>query len=65
MVKDLKGIAYADRKGNGWGSPHDLKIPDLDIDGIFMVFISIEKRIIIISYEGPESKGKEDLYFLN
>ena len=28
-----------------------------------MVFISIEKKYIIISYEGPESKGKEDLYF--
>ena len=63
--KDLKkGIAYADRKGNGWGSPHDLKIPDLDIDGDFYGFhINREENTIIISYEGPESKGKEDLYF--
>ena len=63
--KDLKkGIAYADRKGNGWGSPHDLKIPDLDIDGNFYGFhINREENTIIISYEGPESKGKEDLYF--
>ena len=59
-----KGIAYADRKRNGWGSPHDLKIPDLDIDGNFYGFhINREENTIIISYEGPESKGKEDLYF--
>ena len=63
--KDLKkGIAYADRKGNGWSAPHDLKIPDLDIDGSFYGFhINRESNTIIISYEGPDSKGKEDLYF--
>jgi len=63
--KDLKkGIAYADRKGNGWSSPHDLKIPDLDIEGSFYGFhINRESNTIIISYDGPESKGKEDLYF--
>ncbi|MDG2152673.1 MAG: hypothetical protein P8K10_01930 [Crocinitomicaceae bacterium] len=63
--KDLKkGIAYAERKGNGWGAPHDLKIPDLDIEGSFYGFhINRESNTIIISYEGPNSKGKEDLYF--
>lgn len=63
--KDLKkGIAYADRKGNGWSAPHDLKIPDLDIEGSFYGFhINRESNTIIISFDGPDSKGKEDLYF--
>ena len=63
--KDLKkGIAYAERKGNGWGPPHDLKVPDLDIEGNFYGFhINRESNTIIISYEGKDSKGNEDLYY--
>jgi len=63
--KDLKkGIAYAERKGNHWGAPHDLKIPDLDIEGDFYGFhMNKEENTIIISFLGPDSEGEEDLYF--
>ncbi len=63
--KDLKkGIAYAERKGDGWGAPHDLKIPDLDIEGNFYGFhINKESNTILISYMGPNSEGNEDLYY--
>ena len=63
--RDLKkGIAFAERKGKHWGAPHDLKIPDLDIEGNFYGFhMNKEENTIIISYLGPDSEGAEDLYF--
>jgi len=63
--KDLKkGISYSKRKGNSWGSPHDLRIPDLDIEGNFYGFhMNQEENTIIISYLGPNSEGEEDLYY--
>lgn len=62
--KDLKkGIAYSEYKGSSWGAPESITIPGLDIEGDFYGFHMNEKEdVIIISYNGPNSLGEEDLY---
>ena len=62
--KDLKkGISYAKKKGDSWGSPKEISIPGLDIEGDFYGFhVNKTGDIIVISYAGPETLGEEDLY---
>lgn len=58
-----KGIAMVEIKGNSFGKPKQIDIPDLDIDGDFYGFtISQNEDVIVISYAGPNSLGMEDLY---
>lgn len=62
--KDLKkGISYAKKKGDSWGTPKEITIPGLDIEGDFYGFhVNRNGDVIIISYAGPETLGEEDLY---
>ncbi len=62
--KDLKkGISSSQKKGDSWSKPKEIKIPGLDIEGNFYSFhINKNEDAIIISYQGPSSKGEEDLY---
>jgi len=59
-----KGIAVAEKKGDGsWGNPSKLNIPNLNIEGDFYGFhVTPDEKTIIISYNGPNSVGEEDLY---
>ncbi len=58
-----KGIASATQKNGGWGKPEEIVIPGLDIDGLHYGFhVGEAGNVIIISYNGPESLGEEDLY---
>lgn len=60
---ETKGIAVSKKNGDTWSSPEPIVIPGLDIDGDFYGFHVNEKEdVIIISYNGPGSKGEEDLY---
>ena len=59
------GIAIAQKKGGSWGKPKSLKIPALKIKGDFInFFVSQDENVIILSYTGMDSKGKEDLYLI-
>ena len=63
--KDLeKGLAVSEKNSSGkWGKPVKVDIPDLDIDGDFYGFyVTPDEQTIIISYEGPNTVGMEDLY---
>jgi|TARA_B110000305_G_scaffold75346_1_gene84540 outer membrane protein OmpA-like peptidoglycan-associated protein len=62
--KDMKkGLSYAKKKGNAWGSPKEISIPGLDIEGDFYGFhVNKQGNVILISYVGPNSLGQEDLY---
>jgi OmpA-OmpF porin, OOP family len=62
--KDMeKGIAISQKKGKRWQSPKKIDIPGLKIEGSFYGFhVNEEETAIIISYQGPGSLGKEDLY---
>ena len=59
------GIAIAQKKGGSWGKPKSLKIPALKIKGDFInFFVSQDENVIILSYAGMDSQGKEDLYLI-
>ena len=65
--KDLtKGITLASRKNmdTSWFVKGKLDIPGLDIDGKYAGYtVSHDQTVIIISYEGSDSEGEEDLYY--
>lgn len=62
--KDMeKGIAMSELKDGTWSEPVKLQIPGLDIDGDFYSFhVNSSENVIIISYQGPNTMGLEDLY---
>jgi hypothetical protein len=62
--KDLiKGISVSEFKNGKWNEPMPIVVPGLDIDGDFYGFhVSKDEKVMIISYEGPNSMGQEDLY---
>jgi hypothetical protein len=59
----VKGIAVSHQNGSGWSKPEALEIPGLSIGGNFYGFhMSPAGDALIISYNGPNSVGEEDLY---
>ena len=61
-----KGISYSQKNGSSWSNPVKVEIPNLDIEGDFYGFyVSPDEETIIISYNGPNSLGEEDLYVSN
>lgn len=67
LDRDLeKGITLATSKLNDttWIIKNKLPISGLDIDGKYVGYcISEDQSVIIISYEGSDSEGEEDLYY--
>ena len=60
-----KGINIATRKltDTTWSVKGKLPIPGLDIDGKYVgYYMSQDQNVVIISYEGSDSEGEEDLY---
>ena len=58
-----KGIAQSKGSGKGWAKPEKITIPNLDIEGDAYGFhVSSDGNTIIISQNGPQSSGEEDLY---
>ena len=60
-----KGIQAAERKyGDSlWNLKAKLPIPGLDISGKYVgYFLSSDETVLIVSYEGSDSEGEEDLY---
>ena len=46
-----------------WDKPIPFEIPNLELKGDHVGFHkTIDEKALIISYEGPKSLGKEDLY---
>lgn len=63
---DTKGITLATRKQQDtlWQVKKKLSIPELDIDGNYVGYtLSKDQKVLIISYEGSDSEGEEDLYY--
>lgn len=62
--KDLvKGIASAQKNGDGWNSPVRIDVPTLDIEGDFYGFhLSEDETVMLITFKGPGTFGEEDLY---
>lgn len=64
--KTDKGIAVARRsKGGSWGKPERIDIPGLKIEGEHWGFyVNPQETIMILSFEGKDTKGQEDLYVI-
>lgn len=63
--KDLvKGLAVSEKNASGkWDKPKKVEIPELTIEGDFYgFFVSPDEKTVIISYQGPNTIGMEDLY---
>ena len=59
----VRGIALAKKIGEIWSEPQHLPIEGLNIEGDFYgVFVNQTENVIVLSYNGPFSKGEEDLY---
>lgn len=61
-----KGISIASRthSDTNWMVKGKLPIPNLDIDGKYVGYcMSQDQNVVIISYEGSDSEGEEDLYY--
>lgn len=61
-----KGISIAERNNGDsvWTPKGKLPIPSLDISGKYVgYFLSKDESVLIVSYEGSDSEGEEDLYF--
>jgi hypothetical protein len=62
--KDLmQGLAISSQIGSEWGTPKEVMIPTLDIEGDYYgFFVNSSEDVILISYAGPGTLGLEDLY---
>ncbi len=59
----VKGIAVSMSNGTGWSKPNAVEVPGLVIRGDFYGFhINEDENVILVSYNGPNSLGEEDLY---
>ncbi|MFT6981366.1 MAG: hypothetical protein ACJAUD_000129 [Crocinitomicaceae bacterium] len=59
----IKGLSVSKKNNGKWSKPEAIEIPSLDIDGEFYSFhVSEDEKTIIISYDGSNSLGDEDLY---
>ena len=61
-----KGITMASRSilDTQWVIQKKLPIPSLNIDGKYVSYtLSKDQQVVIISYEGSDSEGEEDLYY--
>jgi outer membrane protein OmpA-like peptidoglycan-associated protein len=61
-----KGITMASRSilDTQWVIQNKLPIPSLNIDGKYVSYtLSNDQQVVIISYEGSDSEGEEDLYY--
>jgi len=62
--KSIPGIAVSSKLGQGWGPTSALTSYEFPAKGFFQAFVSPEEDYIIVSFEGPETKGLEDLYVM-
>ncbi|NJN25071.1 MAG: OmpA family protein [Cyclobacteriaceae bacterium] len=59
----INGIAKSIKIGEDWSKPYDIKINGLESDNSFIGFyISPKEDVLIISMNGSNSIGEEDLY---
>ena len=60
--KKLRGIYFTKKLNNTWRDPEFIPIDGLDNQGFAGFYVSPDFDVIIISMNGPDSRGEEDLY---
>jgi hypothetical protein len=56
------GIYAANKLNDSWGRPWLLPVTGLEPDEYLGAFVSPDQTVMIISMNGPDSRGREDLY---
>ncbi|UII25498.1 hypothetical protein LVD15_19635 [Fulvivirga maritima] len=56
------GISFTKLVNNEWIKPEFIEIPGLSKDGFVGFYVSPDYEVILISFVGPDTHGKEDLY---
>ncbi|MBL3658178.1 PD40 domain-containing protein [Fulvivirga sediminis] len=56
------GISFTKLVNNKWIKPEFIEIPGLTKEGFVGFYVSPDYEVILISFVGPDTHGKEDLY---
>ncbi len=62
--KVIPGISVSVLGEEGWGIPTPLSNYDFPEKGFFQPYVSPDEDYAIVSFEGPNSEGMEDLYIM-
>ncbi len=62
-ITKISGISRSTRIGNEWSKPEEIKIPGLESENSFIGFyINPSEDVLLISMNGDDSYGEEDIY---
>jgi outer membrane protein OmpA-like peptidoglycan-associated protein len=62
--KTVPGISVSENKDGKWSVPKAVSNYNFPEKGFFQVFVSYDESVAIVSFEGPETLGMEDLYLM-
>jgi hypothetical protein len=57
------GVYASTRQNESWSRPRLMAVDGLEPDEYLGAYVSPDQMVMIISMNGPDSRGKEDLYF--
>lgn len=60
--KKTSGVYVVKKNGSSWSTPELIPIPGLKVESFVGFYMSPDAEVLLLSYDGPDSKGGEDLY---
>jgi outer membrane protein OmpA-like peptidoglycan-associated protein len=63
-LKSVPGVSVSTKMGNIWSPALPLTSFEFPEKGFFQVYVAPDESFIIVSFEGADSKGLEDLYVM-
>ncbi len=60
--KRPEGVYASNKQDDSWGRPKLLPVAGLEPDEYLGAYVSSDQMVMIISMNGPDSRGREDLY---
>jgi len=61
-TKRPQGVYASNKQNDSWARPRLLPVVGLEPDEYLGAFVSSDQMVMIISMNGPDSRGREDLY---
>ncbi|HTF16821.1 MAG TPA: hypothetical protein VK658_02045 [Chryseolinea sp.] len=61
-AKRPEGVYSISRQGGTWSRSHLMPVPGLEPDEFLGIYVTPDQMVMIISMNGPDSRGREDLY---
>lgn len=62
--KTVPGISVSNFENGEWSMPESINAFPFPEKGFFQAFVAYDENTAIVSYQGADSKGLEDLYFM-